>query len=346
MNNVNDLNSALIRIQNYLGEHRSDFFDLLQDGLALSEIRRLENTFHLVLPMEVIELYQWRNGAKTYHEQFRPGYRFVPLEEALEHRIYISIDDEHFSMPEDIDKSSCLLPIFAYDHESLAVLCKEGDIVNSQVFSSDGCSGLYLYASSLTNLVRVMADCFETGIYSFETYFETYTYEQRFENAVLQKYQPELVEMALLKVLQAEKEMSGDFMGDIAVFVGVYGDIRAVEVLVRLLFLSHDKYTGGYRIEIGAALALGYISSSTSIDALILALQSPYECIRDAASNPLIQICGFNATPLLVDALKIQNEFVNNVIQKALALSCAIDELIVASFSEDDYVRLSVAKTL
>jgi hypothetical protein len=76
----------------------------------------------------VIELYRWRNGAKTYHEQFRTGYRFVPLEEALEHRIYISIDEEHFSMPEDIGKSSCLLPIFAYDHESLAVLCKEGDI--------------------------------------------------------------------------------------------------------------------------------------------------------------------------------------------------------------------------
>ncbi|MEI6330866.1 MAG: SMI1/KNR4 family protein [Pseudanabaena sp. ELA645] len=342
MNNVNGLNSGLIRIQNYLQAHRSDFFALLQDGLALSEIRVLENTFHLVLPTEVIELYRWRNGAKTYHEQFRPGYRFVPLQEALEHRIYISIDDDRFSMPEDIDKSSCLLPIFAYDHESLSVLCREGDIVNSQMFSSDGCSGLYMYASSLTNLLKVMADCFEIGIYSFETY----TYEQRFENAVLQKYQPELVEMALVKVLQAEKEMSGDFMGDIAVFVGVYGDIRAVEVLVRILFLSHDKYTGGYRIEIGAALALGYISSSTSIDALILALQSPYECIRDAASNPLIQICGSNAIPLLVDALKIKNEFVNNVIQKALALSCAIDELIVASFSEDDYVRLSVAKTL
>lgn len=342
MNNVNDLNSGLIRIQNYLQAHRSEFFALLQNGLTLSEIRKLENTFHLVLPTEVIELYRWRNGAKTYHEQFRPGYRFVPLEEALEHRIYISIDDEHFSMPEDIDKSSCLLPIFAYDHESLAVLCKEGDIVNSQVFSSDGCSGLYLYASSLTNLVRVMADCFETGIYSFETY----TYEQRFENAVLQKYHPELVEMALAKVLQAEKEMSGDFMGDIAVFVGIYGDLHTVEVLVRILFLSHDKYTGGYRIEIGAALALGYISSSTSIDALILALQSPYECIRDAASNPLIQICGFNATPLLVDALKIKNEFTNNIIQQALLRNRAIDELIVASFFKDDYVRLSVAQTL
>jgi hypothetical protein len=342
MNNINDLNSGLIRIQNYLEARRSDFSTLLQDGLALSEIRVLENTFHLVLPMEVIKLYQWRNGAKTYHEQFRTGYRFVPLEEALEHRIYISIDDDHLSIPQDIDKSSCLLPIFAYDHESLSVLCREGDIVNSQVFSSDGCSGLYLYASSLTNLVKVMADCFETGIYSFETY----TYEQRFENAVLQKYQPELVEMALVKVLQAKKEMSGDFMGDIAIFVGVYGDLRAVEVLVRILFLSHDKYTGGYRIEIGAALALGYISSSSSIDALILALQSPYECIRDAASNPLIQICGSNAIPLLVDALKIKNEFVNNVIQEALAISRAIDELIVASFSEDDYVRLSVSKIL
>jgi hypothetical protein len=46
-------------------------------------------------------------------------------------------------------------------------------------------------------------------------------------------------------------------------------------VLVRILFLSHDKYTGGYSIEIGASLALGYISSSTSIDALILAFVKP-----------------------------------------------------------------------
>jgi cell wall assembly regulator SMI1 len=108
MNNENDLNSGLIRIQNYLAAYRGEYFAILQDGLALSEIRMLENTFHLVLPTEVIELYRWHNGAKTYHEQFCPRYRFVPLEEALEHRIYISIDDDRFSMPEDIDKSSCL----------------------------------------------------------------------------------------------------------------------------------------------------------------------------------------------------------------------------------------------
>ena len=90
MNNVNDLNSGLIRIQNYLEAQRSEFFALLQDGLTLSEIRKLENTFHLVLPTEVIELYRWRNGAKTY--QFTVGNNAGAFNAVVDLPAYVSTD--------------------------------------------------------------------------------------------------------------------------------------------------------------------------------------------------------------------------------------------------------------
>jgi len=337
-----DLNCSFLRIQKYLDLNRPSFSALLQDGLTLNEITEFSNSYHVSFPVELVELYKWRNGAKTYHEQFRPGYRFIPLKEALEHRIYISRDDNQFFMFDGVvDMKSCLLPIFSYDHESLSVLCKDGDVFHSQVIRSDG-SCHYLYTSSLTNLIKVMVDCFESGLYSFETY------EERLENLILQKYQPELIENAFTKVLKAEKELSGELMAMITPFVGIYADSRAIEVLIRILFLSHDKHTEGCRIEKGTALALGMISNSTTIDALILALQSPYEVIRDAAINPLVQVCGSNVIPFLISALKITNEFVQEVIQQALTLrrSIAIDELIGALDNENNYARLSAVKVL
>jgi hypothetical protein len=217
-------------------------------------------------------------------------------------------------------------------------LCTNGDRLSSPVFHC-GESGFYLYASSLAGLMKMMAECFESGIYS------SAIYEQRLENQILQKHQPNLVKMALDMTLQIEREMASSFVGITAPFLAIYGDSNTVEVLTRILFLNPNNHEDGDGIKWGMAYALGNISNSASINALILALESPYKSVRKNASEAL-GLCGSNVNAFLIESLKIKNEFVNESIQRALVLRRASNDLIVAGRSEDDYVRIAAAKSL
>jgi len=53
---------AILKLESYLARERPDFFNALLPGLTIPEIDSLVSRFPFRLPVEVYDLYQWRNG--------------------------------------------------------------------------------------------------------------------------------------------------------------------------------------------------------------------------------------------------------------------------------------------
>ncbi|XHX80608.1 MAG: SMI1/KNR4 family protein [Stenomitos frigidus ULC029] len=91
----------------------------LQPGLSYEEITSKLEDFSYLLPTELIELYQWRNGqAGAYPDEFLPYYRLLSLEDALkEYKCQIELAKEFSEddLPWQKLYDPCWLPIFKED---------------------------------------------------------------------------------------------------------------------------------------------------------------------------------------------------------------------------------------
>jgi hypothetical protein len=80
------------------------------------------------IPEELIELYEWHNGADYVYDNFIPFFEFRPLEYAVEtNGVYDEIDDVSLSIMDFngdvqlaviIDKDYGLAPVYCIDMES------------------------------------------------------------------------------------------------------------------------------------------------------------------------------------------------------------------------------------
>ncbi|MBW4598631.1 MAG: hypothetical protein KME29_03220 [Calothrix sp. FI2-JRJ7] len=61
---MTELINALERILKWTKQHRPRYVDYLQPGLSRGEIEDLVKDLPFQIPLEVYELYQWRNGAR------------------------------------------------------------------------------------------------------------------------------------------------------------------------------------------------------------------------------------------------------------------------------------------
>ncbi|MEC4894337.1 MAG: hypothetical protein SAL07_02925 [Oscillatoria sp. PMC 1051.18] len=59
---MSNLTEALNRIMNWLEEYQPEYAASFLPGLSRSEIDELIQPFNIVIPEEIYELYQWRNG--------------------------------------------------------------------------------------------------------------------------------------------------------------------------------------------------------------------------------------------------------------------------------------------
>ena len=155
--------------------------EALKDGLPPSEIETVLSRLPFYLPKEVHELYQWRNGAASALQEmvnFRPYYRLLPLQEAVDHTLgilmsqqnYLSNPDKYppitFSSPHNIER---LFPILALDDRCF--YCVQGslttpDSMTSVVYDDVIDSVPIPVAASLTGFFKSLLECWNSGAYS------------------------------------------------------------------------------------------------------------------------------------------------------------------------------------
>lgn len=152
----------------------------LQPGLTREQIEAQLQRLPFRLPEEVYQLYQWRNGSVPEAQvDFLPQYRILSLEEAigewqsvydLEREICESLVGD--PRQESIDLNNFdWLPLFA---EASNYYVISGDIESKPTapilyrFYID--FGLRLEFNSLTDMMLAIAECFETGVYYFDSY--------------------------------------------------------------------------------------------------------------------------------------------------------------------------------
>lgn len=100
---TSQLTKALNRIISWIENHNSYYVKYLQPGLSKDEIDNLAKDLPFQLPLEIYELYQWKNGAilpelPKDHDLygkgliFKPGWSFRPLQEVI--KIYLENDND------------------------------------------------------------------------------------------------------------------------------------------------------------------------------------------------------------------------------------------------------------
>jgi hypothetical protein len=177
--------------------------EALKKGLLLSEIEDVISRLPFHLPEEVSELYQWRNGtASTPGEMvnFRPYYRFLPLQEAVDHTLGILKSQQHywshpnkypsttFSPPHNVE---CLFPILAL--EDRCFYCVQGSLTDSNPASlvyEDIIDAVPVpVAASVTGLFKSLLECWNVGVYSVNPSprYDVSPYDDFVINALIEK---------------------------------------------------------------------------------------------------------------------------------------------------------------
>lgn len=85
MQGVENMKNQLELLDIHLKRSRPEFYSRLNEPLKMEEIQVLEERFNITLPVDLKELYQWKNGQKNgCYESFVNNSMFLQLEEALD----------------------------------------------------------------------------------------------------------------------------------------------------------------------------------------------------------------------------------------------------------------------
>lgn len=160
-------NELLKRLESFLYQQKSIAGSKLQQGITRAQILETIKNLSLTFPEEVYQLYEWKNGlvdteGNTIGElQLFPWGIFDPLDRAIQ-------DYLAYSKPGYWGRKH--FPIFSRAGDFLLINCKPDD-------SEYGC--IYQYAptlhfdeiplqyKSLSDLLKMVVECFEAGAYSF-----------------------------------------------------------------------------------------------------------------------------------------------------------------------------------
>ena len=185
---MSKLTQALQEIVSWLRVNYPEAVSELRTGLSIEQIEKITKDFPFVLPKEVYELYQFCNGNMVLG-----NYDLImgSLESSLEE----SYSWEWAKEPPSLN--SHIFTVFHGDgHDVYYVLCdkqKKGFSPIWTAWAAHGCDPS-IYASSLTNLMLTVAECYQAGAYYIQFdedgYLEIGTDLNKFEK-IFQKYNPE-----------------------------------------------------------------------------------------------------------------------------------------------------------
>jgi len=149
----------------------------LQRGLSATNISQLEEQYHIQLPEEIKAIYQWHNGTHSHTnyvgDNFMPGHRFLPLEEALEENAIVSKGAAtllqravYRVLCGHRDPWICLFSDGAGDGYWFDPKRKPAE---GAVFYNFNEEGAYVFFPSAKNLMAGIVKCHEQGVFRHKT---------------------------------------------------------------------------------------------------------------------------------------------------------------------------------
>ncbi|BAY83230.1 PBS lyase HEAT-like repeat protein [Calothrix parasitica NIES-267] len=176
---------TLEKIEKWLKLNQPSVASFPYPGLTNKQIEELTKNLSFKLPKEVQELYQWHNGTRHGHGFF-PFHVFYSLEECLGFNSNI-IDywDDAQSM------SLHTLILFSIDKSFFFTVssCEEQEL--SPIWVMHMGDEPVVCFESLTNLLLMISDCYETGAYYVDNkgYLEEDTAKS---NLIFSRYNPDI----------------------------------------------------------------------------------------------------------------------------------------------------------
>jgi cell wall assembly regulator SMI1 len=164
---MSDLIIALDRILTWIQTVKPTLAETLQPGLSKAEIKKKTENLPFDLSQEIYELYQWHNGTNDKMEcWFFAEYNFNSLDESLAlYQKLMSWQDEFQTEFHEM-WNSMWFPLFVLDiKENLFTVCADEKLQNSPILKYFIESGETIKYKSLTNMMLVIAECYETGVY-------------------------------------------------------------------------------------------------------------------------------------------------------------------------------------
>jgi cell wall assembly regulator SMI1 len=162
----------LARLDAILKTNASETEAHLQPGLSVADISKLELQYHVQIPDEIKEIYEWHNGTLAgtnfMGDDFIPGDRFLPLEETLENNA--SMLNGTTSLQRAAYKA-----MLGYRDSWICLLSDSGGDgywfdpkrtpAQGAVFYNFNEEGAYTFFPSVKNLMAGIVKCYEQGIY-------------------------------------------------------------------------------------------------------------------------------------------------------------------------------------
>ncbi len=153
------------KIMDWHLKNQSSVINYLQKGLSYEEIENLIKPLRIHIPLELVDLYQWKNGTLAKQGEvldklhFFPGFYFLSIEEA-------SIYCKNFK--NDPRWKSYWFPVFANGGGDFFVIdCREetGYPVIGFMLGYEEHDIEYL---SIKKMFKTIAKCFEKGAYFYD----------------------------------------------------------------------------------------------------------------------------------------------------------------------------------
>lgn len=350
---MSELRDSLEKILVWQQKNRPEYASQLQPGLTEEEIEEKLKDIPFRLPKEVYQLYQWRNGSTFDYFLPGAGFLFLPLERAIEeYNLNAEINSTNVEYyGHDDDWNRYYFPIFFEGIEIFFVIGNDKQQEKSPViyyFIEDGSHDVF--CSSLTKMIQVIAECYDTGAYYLtEKAEEQNLVEDEVKVAqVLGKYNPELLDATLKELQQVQNELSYRKLVSITYRLKWYKDSKTVEPLIDLLQIyNSDKKSVDdiFQIQALATNILGRLNDTRAVQPLIDVLDSEFPITRCNAAESLGNLGDSKAIEPLIKALQDSYEHTQNQAASLLNLN-AVDALIEVLKSDMPDVRLKAVKTL
>lgn len=203
---MSELTNALDRIRIYLEINYPDIASKLPAGLPLKKIEERFQTLPYKLPQEVYELYQWCGGwdweTENWDTVFAPYYGTMTLC-SPPGGIETAIDLYKYGV-RYIGKP--LIPIFGYDKIFLCVVGDWQEKYPSPIVYVSEIYQIELEFVSLTSMIQVTAEAWETGVAYINEKGFVECDEQKFF-AIYRQHNSELPQMVLSR-LKPELEIA------------------------------------------------------------------------------------------------------------------------------------------
>lgn len=191
---MSKLTQALNEIIHWLKLNYPEDVLRFRQGLSINEIKKATHNFPFVLPKEVIELYQFCDGDIMLGPN---DFVLYSLNSALKWSPHW---EEGYKYPPNNDNHILTL-MHGLGKDVYYVLCNREVKDYSPVwhaYAGYSSTSVQMYASSLTNLMLTIAECYREGAYyaSFDEEVGYLTIEQNLEKVekIFQKYNPEQID--------------------------------------------------------------------------------------------------------------------------------------------------------